>query len=329
MSTSEELRTSIDAPSHVVGLFSRVGLALCGAAGTVLAASFIIYAGLSIAPGDPVAQLLGGRASDASRAAKRSELGLDDSLVIRYWDWLTSALHGDLGTSLTYRGSVADLVGSRLETTVMLVLMAAVIVVVAGVALGMVGGVYPKLRPAVSGTIGLGIAIPSFVSASALIGIFAVGLGWFPTYGTGDGILDQVWHLVLPAIALAISYASYVAQMSTAAFSEEASRDYVITSRGRGVPETVILRNHILRNASLPVLTASGLAVAGLVSGTVIVEQVFSIDGIGALLVESITGKDYSVVMVISIVIVIIFVVITTAIDMLQSILDPRTRRGV
>lgn len=309
-------------------LSGKVLRAVSGAIGTVLVSSFLIYIGLSLAPGDPVAQLLGAGSTAQDRAAKRAELGLDDPLFVRYWDWLTSALQGDLGTSLVYRSDVGSLVGQRMETTVLLVIMAGLIVVFAGVGLGIVGGTFTRARPAVAGLVGFGIAVPSFVASTALIGTFAVQLGWFPTHGAGAGILDTLWHLVLPAVALSISFACYVGQISTAAISEESTTGYVTTSRGRGVPEIFILRNHVLRNASLPVLTASGLAVAGLVAGTVIVEQVFSIDGIGALLVQSIIGKDQPVVMAISLIIVIVFVAVTTSIDLLQSVLDPRTRRS-
>lgn len=310
-------------PGRIILAASR---SIGGMIGTIVVSSLVIFAALSLAPGDPVAQMLGARATDASRAAMRAELGLDDPLAVRYWNWLMSAIHGDLGTSYTFRESVAQLVGSRMETTALVVLMSAVIVIVSGLSLGVVGGAFQRARPFVAALVSLSIAVPSFVSASALIGIFAVQLRWFPTYGTGEGLFDSLWHLVLPAVALSLGYASYVAQMSSAAVSEEYGKDFVLAGRGRGLSEAYIFRNHVLRNALLPVLTASGLAVAGLVSGTLVVEQIFSIDGIGSLLIQSIISKDYGVVMAISLIIVIVFVVVTTAVDLLQSLLDPRTR---
>ncbi|MEW9548441.1 ABC transporter permease [Nonomuraea sp. NPDC050783] len=302
--------------------------AVSGALATIVAASFVIYAGLSVAPGDPVARILGPRATDEARAAVRAQLGLDDPLLERYWHWLTAALQGDLGRSLTYRQEVAGLLGPRLETTLMLVAMAASLVLVVGVAVGVAGGVARRGRPVVAGLVALGVAVPSFVAANLLIGVFAVQLGWFPTYGAGDGFWDKMWHLTLPAVALSIGYGAYVAQLTSAAVEEESGKEYVETSRGRGIPAGIIVRRHVLRNAALPVLTASGLAVAGLVSGTLIVEQAFGVDGIGALLVQSVSSKDYDVVTAVSLLIVIVFVVMTTMIDVVQVALDPRERAG-
>lgn len=304
----------------------RVAATVSGAVATIVVASFVIFAALAAAPGDPVAQILGAKATDEARAAMRVRLGLDDPLLERYWHWLTGALHGDFGASLTSREDVTSLLGPRLLTTVLLVVMAALLVVVVGIGLGVFGGVSRRARPIVSTLVGLGVAVPGFVAANALIGIFAVGLGWFPTYGSGDGLLDRIWHLTLPAIALSISYGAYVSQLTSAAVAEEAEKEYVTTAHGRGVPAGVVLRYHTMRNAALPVLTASGLAVAGLVAGTVIVEQVFTVDGIGALLIRSVSGKDYPVVAAVSLIIVTVFVVVTTLIDLLQVALDPRER---
>lgn len=299
---------------------------LAGAAATIIAASFVIFAGLAAAPGDPVAQILGAKATDAARADMRARLGLDDPLLERYWHWLAGVLHGDFGTSLTARQDVTGLLGPRLSTTFLLVVMAAVVVVVVGIGLGVFGGVSRRGRPIVSMLVGLGVAVPGFVAANALIGIFAVELGWFPTFGGGDGVPDQMWHLTLPAIALAIGYGAYVSQLTSAAVAEEAEKEYVTTAHGRGVPPGVVLRHHTLRNAALPVLTASGLAVGGLVAGTVVVEQTFGIDGLGALLVRSVSSKDYPVVAAVSLIIVAVFVVVTTIIDLVQVLLDPRER---
>ncbi|MFF5084998.1 ABC transporter permease [Actinoplanes sp. NPDC000266] len=304
----------------------RIVATVSGAVTTILAASFIIFAALAAAPGDPVAQVLGAKATDEARAGMRARLGLDEPLPVRYWHWLTGALHGDLGTSLTSRQQVTDMIGPRLLTTVLLVAMAALLVVVVGIGLGVVGGLSRRGRAVVSSAVGLGVAVPSFVGANALIGIFAVKLGWFPTYGSGDGLGDRIWHLTLPAIALSIGYGAYVSQLTSAAVTEEADKEYVTTAHGRGVPAGVVLRHHTLRNAALPVLTASGLAVAGLVAGTVIVEQAFAVDGIGGLLVRSISSKDYPLVTAISLIIVVVFVVVTTVIDLIQTALDPRER---
>ncbi len=256
----------------------------------------------------------------------REDLGLNDPLLVRYWHWLTGAVRGEFGTSLIARQDVVNLIEPRLMTTLLLVVMASVLTVVIGIGLGTVGGISTRGRGVIAAMVALGIAVPSFVAANALVGLFAVKLGWFPTFGSGNGLLDSIWHLALPSLALSVGYGAYVTQLTSAAVAEEAEKEYVITSRGRGVPPAIVLRHHTLRNAALPVLTASGLAVAGLVAGTVIVEDAFAVDGIGALLVRSISSKDYPVVIAVSMIIVLVFVVITTAIDLVQVALDPRER---
>lgn len=330
MSAMPEAGLPVAAPRRMwrFGFVSRVISTVLGAAGTVLAASFVIFTALTFAPGDPVAQILGAKATDKARAAKSAELGLDDPLVVRYWHWLTSLVHGDLGTSFTYREDVTKLVEPRLETTFLLVLMAALMMLVVGIALGSLGGISERWRPFVSAVAGLGISIPTFVASSVLISVFAVQLGWFPTYGAGEGFADRVKHLVLPAIALSVSYGAYVTQLSATAVRDEASKEHVTTSRGRGIPSRRIIFRHILRNAALPVMTASGLAIAGLVAGAVVVEQAFAIDGVGSLLIASISSKDYPVVLAVSLIVVVVFVVVMTIIDVAQVLLDPRQREG-
>ncbi|MGW9136660.1 ABC transporter permease [Streptomyces sp. NPDC055681] len=295
---------------------------------TVLCATFLLFAALSLSPGDPVAALLGPHASDSARAAMRARLGLDDPLPERYWHWLTGALHGDLGTSLTYREPVSDLLAPRLLTTLLLVAMSAVLILAAGLVLGGIGGTSPRWRPWVNALSGLGIAVPAFVATTLLISVFAVNLDWFPTSGAGSGFTDRLWHLALPAVALSIGYAAYLIQMTSSAIGEEAEAEHVVTGRGRGLPRAWVFRRHILRNAALPVLTASGLTVAGLVAGAVVVEPAFGIDGIGSLLIRSVSAKDYPVVTAVSVLIVTVFVVVTTLLDAGQHLLDPRLRKG-
>ncbi|MEU9448894.1 ABC transporter permease [Streptomyces sp. NPDC048277] len=300
--------------------------ALLGAAATALAASFLIYAALALTPGDPVDQVVGQRATKEQRAAARAQLGLDEPLPVRYVHWVADAVQGNFGRSITYRQDVSGLIEPRIATTLTLVLLAAVIIVVCGVALGAVGGLSDRWRPVIGAFVGMGLSVPAFVSASILIGIFAVQLGWFPTYGAGDGFADRLRHLLLPAVALSLGWTAYVAQMTTAAVREQAGKDHVATAVGRGLGRGLVFRRHVLRNAALPVMTASGLTVAGLVAGSVVVETAFSVDGIGSLLMKSVTNKDYPVVMAISMLIVVIFVAVTTLLDLAQTVLDPRTR---
>lgn len=293
---------------------------------TVLAASFVLFAAVAAQPGDPATQILGTHASPAQYAALRHQLGLDRSFVVQYWTWLADAARGNFGESLTYHQGVASLIGPRLWVTLMLTLYASVMIVVVGVGLGVVGGMVPRLGPVVAAVSGLGVAIPGFVAAQVLIAVFALKLGWFPVLGSGDGFANRVWHLTLPAAALAIGASAYVAQVTRTAVSAEERKQHVETARGRGVGRVAILRKHVLRNAAIPIATVAALAVAGLLAGAIVVETAFGVGGIGSLLVTSVSSKDSNIVLAVGLVLVVVFIVTTTLIDLAQHLLDPRLR---
>lgn len=297
---------------------------------TVLVASFGIFVALSLAPGDPVAALVGKNATAEQIEAIRHELGLDQPLIVRYWHWLSGVAHGDFGDSSVYHGqSVSSLLVPRVPTTTFLVVYAALLIVVLGVALGILGATSRPGGPVTSVVSSIGIAVPAFVAAVLLVLVFSLRLGWFPAVGEGSGFADQLHHLTLPAIALSIGSIAYIAQITRSALVEEQSREHVETARGRGLSRQQVFRRHVLHNAALPIITIAGLIVAGLIAGAVIVESAFGINGVGSLLVSSVQGKDYNVVLAISLVIVLIFVLVTTALDALQFVLDPRVRDKV
>jgi peptide/nickel transport system permease protein len=293
---------------------------------TLLVASFVLYFAVWLQPGNPLTLILGTRASHAQYRIMAQRLGLNRPLPVRYWDWLTSAAHGNFGTSLVYRQSVASLIGPRLVTTLLLVAYAGVIIVVIGVALGIIGGMSPRLAPLVAGLNGLGVAIPGFVAAEALTALFAVRLNWFPVLGNGVGLAGRLQHLTLPAVALAISAIAYVSQVTRAAVSEEEQSPHVETARGRGLSFQRVLRRHVLRNAAIPIMTVSALTVASLLAGAIVVEYAFGLGGIGSLLVQSVSDKDSNVVLAIGLILVLVFVITTTVLDFLQYLLDPRLR---
>ena len=293
---------------------------------TLLAASFVLYAAVWLQPGNPLTLLLGTKASPAQYRYLAHKLGLDRPMLVRYWDWLTNAVHGDFGTSLVYKQSVASLIAPRLLTTLLLVAYAGVIITVIGVTLGIIGGMSPRAAPYVAGLNGLGVAIPGFVAAEVLIAVFAVKLGWFPVLGTGQGLAGRLQHLTLPAFALAIASIAYVSQITRAAVSNEEQSPHVETARGRGLAGPRILRRHVLRNAAIPIMTVSALTVASLLAGAIVVEYAFGLGGIGSLLVQSVSDKDSNVVLAIGLILVLVFVITTTALDLLQHLLDPRLR---
>lgn len=296
---------------------------------TIIVASFVIFAGLAASPGDPVAALVGSHPTPRAIAIARAQLGLNKPLYLQYWWWLTGALHGEFGTSITYRMHVSTLIASRIPTTLFLVVYAAILVVVFGIGFGILGGGIRRLGPGIAGLSAIGVGIPNFVFAGILVAIFALHYGWFPTFGAGSGFLGRLWHMTLPAIALAIGPAAYIAQVTRAAIFEEASSERVDAARGRGLSQTDVFRRHVLRNSLAPMVTVSALTVAGLISGAVVVENCFGIGGLGSLLLSSVTSKDYPVVEAVTLILLIIFVVTTALIDVVHKLLDPRLRRLV
>ncbi|MFJ9631767.1 ABC transporter permease [Streptomyces sp. NPDC101175] len=302
-------------------------LRLLGVAGSVLVAAFALFAALAAAPGDPATRLAGTHASERTLEAIRHRLGLDQPLPVRFWDWLTGLFHGDLGTSLTYRQSVSSLIGPRVGDTLLLVAYAAVLILVLGLGLGIWAALSRRTGTVITALTGVGLAVPSFVAASALVALLAVKVHWFPALGGGGpGLGDRLQHLTLPAFTLALSSAAYLAQMTKAAVREEADREHVETARSRALPGRRILRQHILRNAMIPISTAAGLTVGGLIAADVVVEQAFGLNGLGATLVAAVAQKDTPVVQAVGLLMVVVFIVVNAATDALQAALDPRIR---
>jgi peptide/nickel transport system permease protein len=296
---------------------------------TVLVASFAIFTALAEAPGDPVAQLLGPHATAAQAAALRRTLGLDEPLPVRYWHWLVQAAHGNLGNSITYRSPVWPLLAARIPTTLFLVGYAGLLTIVIGVGLGILAGSVRRAAPVVAAVSAVSVAVPGFVAAVLLVSLFSLRLRWFPAEGTGSGLGGQVRSMTLPAISLAVSWAAYLTQVTRSAVIEERRREHVATARLRGIPPVAAFRRHVLRNAGLPILTIAALTVAGLFAGTVIVEEAFGINGAGSFLVSAVEARDYNVVQAIAVFLVLLFVVVTTLLDVIETMSDPRLRDAV
>lgn len=295
---------------------------------TLVVASIAIYAAIYIAPGDPATLFAGSRpVSQATLEAIRHQYHLDDPFWVQYLRWLGGAVHGDFGESFVYRQDVGGLLGTRALNTLLLVLYASALIIVGGVAAGMVAALRGgAVRTAITAVTAVGMAVPVFVASIVLIVVFAVNLGWFPVYGSGDGLGDRLWHLTLPAIALACAYLAYVAQITREAVSAELGKEYVLTSRSRGIPERLVVRRHVLRNALGPITTVSGITVAGMIAGAIVAEKAFQVNGLGSFLVDAVQRKDFAVVQAIALVLVTAFIVTNTAVDAINGALDPRTR---
>jgi peptide/nickel transport system permease protein len=308
-----------------VGVF--IARRLVALVATMLAASFVVFGAVYLAPGNPLTAVTGGRPLPPSTLhAISREYGFDQPFLVRYWDWLTGVLHGDFGRSVVFRQDVSALIEPRIGTTVFLVTYAATLIVVAGVLLGLVAALRRGTTDTVIlGVTAIGTSTPAFVAAIFLISVFTLQLGWLPALGAGSGsVADQLRHMTMPAVALAFSGTAYVARLTRAAAGEELRREHVATARSRGIPERLVIRRHVLRNAMIPITTAAGLTVAGLVAGAVVVENAFALNGLGSYLVQSVGQKDIPVVQAICLILVAAFVVINTVVDLLYAVLDPR-----
>lgn len=297
---------------------------------TLFVTSFVVFVALQYAPGSPIAALVGGPGVTQETIDRVTEqYHLNDPVLVQYFHWISGVVTGDFGTSFVFKQDILSLVLPRLEVTLMLIVYATVLIMLVGVGLGLLSGLGPKLVDRViSALAATGLAIPSFVAAIVLISVFSVGLGWFPVFGSGEGFANQVWHLTLPAIALAISSSAYVIRVTRSSVIEESSLEHVVTAKARGIAPGAIIRRHILRNSALPIVTVGGLTLAGLIAGTVIVESAFGLSGIGALLVQSIFQRDYPVVQVIALIMVVAFVVMNLIADLLYVVIDPRIKLG-
>ena len=293
---------------------------------SLLVASFVIFGALYLAPGTPLAALSGGQSlPPGSVQVLEQHYHLDESFPAQYWYWLDNALHGNLGVSITLRENVSTLIASRIWTTAGLVLYASLIIVVLGIGLGVVSGL--RSGPLDTGVLvvtAVSAAIPAFVAAIALIMVFAVKLGWFPALGNGTSFLDNIRHFTLPAIALAAASLAIVARVTRASVRQEAEREHVQTAVSRGIPARQVIQRHILRNAAIPITTITGITIASLIAVAAVVEVAFSLNGLGAYLVQAAETKDIAVVQGISLLLVTAFVLVNLLTDLICAVLDPR-----
>ncbi|CAN5626619.1 ABC transporter permease [soil metagenome] len=294
----------------------------------LMVSTVVVFGAMYLAPGDTLRFLSGGRTlSPDSVADYRQQFHLDDPFMSRYWSWLSDLARGDFGRSMVSRTPVIDLVEPRVGSTVLLLIMASVFMIVVGVAAGSVAGLRPgRVDGVVSALTNAGIAIPGFVASALLVAVFAVGLGWFPAFGSGADLIDRLHHLVLPSIALAIAGAAYVARVTRVSVRTEMRQEHVETALSRGLPWPTVMRRHVMRNALIPVTTVAGLSIASLVASSVVVESAFGLDGLGSLLVSSVVAKDFAVVQAVALILVVGFLVINLMVDMLYVVIDPRLR---
>ena len=292
---------------------------------TLFLASVVIFSAVLLTPGDPVVALAGGlRPTPEMIAAIKAEHHLDQPVWLQYLFWIGGVLTGDLGTSFVYKTPVVELIGPRFGITLLLVIYTLVLIAVFGVGSGILAAVRGRRTDrAVLVATSIGVALPTFVVAILLIWVFGRVLGWFPVYGAGEGFLDSLYHLTLPAISLAVLYIAYLSRITRGAVVGQLHSEHVDTARVRGIPRGQIFRRHVFLNASPQILAISGATVAGLFAASAIAEQAFGIGGLGSLLTEAAARKDLPVVQVISLLLVLLFVVLNAAADVAIALIDP------
>ncbi|MCG2799946.1 MAG: ABC transporter permease [Cellulomonas sp.] len=307
-----------------------IGRRLAATTALLLTLSFLVFSLLYLAPGDVARNLLGTRpVSDEALAAVREKFGLDQPFLVQYWHWLSGALTGDLGDSVRSGSAVSAVLGQRVGLTLQLTVLAFVI----ALGIGIPAGVQAARRHGsaqdrtIVGLAVIGVAAPGFAVGLLLLYVFAVMLGWFPVYGTGQTPLDRLWHLALPAVALAAGLAALVVKVTRTAVLRELESDYVTFARARGLRPRAVARLY-LTNAAIPVLTSAGLLLAFLFGGTILVETTFSLPGLGSLLAESITFKDIPVVQAVTLVVAVAISLAGLVVDLLTLAVDPRVRRA-
>jgi peptide/nickel transport system permease protein len=298
---------------------------------TLVGASVVIFLVLEILPGNAAQILMGPDAAPEAVQALAIKLGLDLPPMTRYWHWVSGMLVGDLGNSYSYSTPVLELVLERLALTVPLALMAMLLTT----ALALVTGIYAAShhnRLGDVGTMGLaqiGIAVPNFWFAILLILLFSVQLQWFSAGGFAgwdEGAFQALKSLVLPAISLAVVQAAILARITRSALLEVLREDFVRTARAKGLSQRATLWGHVLRNAMIPVITVMGLQFANLLAGTIVVENVFYLPGLGRLIFQAISNRDLIVVRNCVMLLAAMVIVVNFVVDVLYAVIDPRVK---
>lgn len=306
---------------------------LAAAAVTLVIASVVVFSVLEVLPGDPARLMLGMNATDDAVQALRVQMGLDHGFVARYGAWVGGLLTLDFGRSYTYSVPVIDLITERGSLSLPLALIALTLSTLIAIPVGVFAAAR-RGRPADTIAMGasqVGVAVPNFWFALILVYIFAVWLrlvpaGGFP--GWSGGIWPALKALVLPAVALALPQAAILARVVRTAVVDVLGEDFIRTARAKGLPWTTVLWRHALGNAMLPVLTMLGLQLAFLLAGTVIIENVFYLPGLGRLLFQAITQRDLIVVESVVMLLVASVIVINLLVDISYALVDPRLRLG-
>jgi peptide/nickel transport system permease protein len=292
----------------------------------VFGVTLVVFLLIHLVPGDPARTALGAQASDSAVADLRHEWGLDRSLPHQYGDFVERLLGGDLGTSTTYGRSTGSLIAERLPVTLWLLVYSTVLIALISIPVGLwaasrPGALHDRAIRLLS-VIALGV--PSYWAGILLIQIMGIKLGVLPTAGFGDGALGHLRSMLLPSLTVALGVIPLMVRSLRVEMLDVAQSDYVLTARSKGLSEFRIRSRHVLRNALVPAVTVLAVNVGFLIGWTVVIEQVFSLGGLGALMLQAITRRDFQVVQGVTLVLALIAIVVSLLADLLHSLLDPR-----
>lgn len=297
--------------------------------------SIVIFGLIRMIPGDAAMLAIGvdQRITPEQREAVRRSYGLDQPLPVQYVRWMGHVVRGDLGQSLRTRRPLTEELRLRLPVTIQLAVMAAILGTVPAVIMGVIAAVKRNSPADYLATVGtlLGISAPNFLIAILLILLFSYKLKWLPPVGFkpfADDPVQNLKSMILPAISLSLPLAAVMMRNTRSAVLEVLNQDYVRVARAKGLTSKRVLLRHVVPNAALPIITVAGLQVAGLLGGTVIVEQIFGLPGLGRYVYDAINNRDYPVVQGVTLVIATMFVFISMLVDVLYAVVDPRLRKA-
>ncbi len=301
---------------------------------SVVIAAVLVFSFMRLIPGDPVTVMLGDMATQTQIERVREEYGFNRPLYVQFGLWFFSVLRGDLGRSIFYEKPVLQVIGARAETSLFVASFSMLLILLVGIPIGILSAVRynSALDQFFSGLAIFGASVPTFWLGLNLMLIFAVELRILPSSGFpsvfASGDVRNLRYLIMPCVTLAAPNSALIIRLTRSAMLDVLKEDYVTTARSKGLSETVVNIRHVFRNALISIVAALGFTFVGLASGTVVTETVFSLPGVGRLIVESVLRRDYPVIQGVVLVIVVLYMLINLLVDLSYAYLDPRIRYG-
>ena len=295
----------------------------------IIGVTFIVFFIMNLAPGDPAAIILGDQATAEALAMKREELGLNDPLLVRYFNYMKNLLRGDMGTSYKNNIPVWNQVIDRLPNTAILAVAGIFIALLFGIPIGILSAKkqYSLLDNISMVAALIGVSLPNFWSGLLLVMLFSLTLGWLPSQGMGSGgVIPVLRSIILPSLTLGINSMAMVARMTRSSMLEVIRQDYISTAQAKGLNDHVITTQHMLRNALIPIITAVGLQFGHLLGGAMLAETVFSWPGLGRLMVDSIKSRDIPMVLGCVVFMATMFSIVNLIVDIVYAFVDPRIK---